>query len=239
MFMKKLIPNILTLSNLAAGNLALVALLNRQYALALGLLGTGLLFDLLDGMLARALRVHSELGKQLDSLADMVSFGVVPAFFMLRLAQEAVAIGYEPIPAFLPYLALLIPVFTALRLARFNLSNEEQHYFIGLPSPANALFICGYAYWGLSTNDPFQQEILMHPLLFTFLTLSASLMLVARVPLLAFKPRSLHWRDLRGSVFLLLGAIALILTLRVRALIFIFPLYLLLSLLFNPKRPSK
>ena len=129
----KHIPNILTLFNLLAGCFAIVEVMNGNLGYASWFLILALVFDLLDGGVARLLGAASTLGKQLDSLADVVSFGVAPAFIMYTLLDRFSENDY------LPYLAFLIPASAALRLARFNIDPGQEKEFHGLPAPAAAL----------------------------------------------------------------------------------------------------
>lgn len=233
--MKSTIPNILTLANLAAGLLAIIAIFENQFLISAYLVGASLLFDFADGLVARALKVHSELGKQLDSLADTVSFGVVPGLFLYQLFQMAPSDG-EPIPAFLPYLALLVPLFSALRLGKFNIDERQSENFIGLPTPANTILIYSLGLWAIFTENPTTEAILFHPFLLTVLCIGSSILLVAELPLMSLKVKDLSWKNNKGRYLLIAISILLIGILRVRAFAFIIPLYLLLSLLFKPNK---
>ena len=138
--MRNHLPNLLTLGNLFFGTLALCVFTKViAYPLWLGLmfLAIAALLDVLDGMIARWLQAQSPLGKELDSLADLVSFGVAPVFCVFALLKMEV---------WTKMVWGLIPVSSALRLGRFNLDTEQQHYFKGLPTPANALFLIALAY---------------------------------------------------------------------------------------------
>jgi len=234
--MKSALPNLLTLLNLACGILALLALQDQQFWLAAGLVGGSLAADFLDGFVARLLGVHSEVGLQLDSLADVVSFGVVPGFFLWELFQQA-RLGSEPIPAFLPYLSFLVPLFAALRLARFNVDTRQQEHFLGLPTPALTLFIFSAGLWGLTTDATGVEAFLLHPMWLTVLTLGGAFLLVVEWPLLSFKVKEWTWRANRARLILLAGVALLLLLLRWRALAFIIPLYLLVSAIFRPRDP--
>lgn len=142
--MRRHLPNFLTLCNLSCGVLALALLLSGnplRHAALLVLLAA--VFDLLDGQVARALGVTSPLGKDLDSLADLVSFGVVPALVVFELMGMPQSGLFHQVP-WLRYLALLIAPLSALRLARFNHDSRQQVDFIGLPTPAHALFWVGW-----------------------------------------------------------------------------------------------
>ncbi|MEQ9262300.1 MAG: CDP-diacylglycerol--serine O-phosphatidyltransferase [Owenweeksia sp.] len=231
--MKSFIPNGLTLANLACGLLAVTSIFSGDFITAAWLVGFSLVFDFLDGFTARLLGVHSELGKQLDSLADLVTFGVAPGFLMFKLFRIAMQ-GGEPIPEFLPYIALLIPLFSALRLAKFNIDTRQTDFFIGMPTPANAIFIFSIALIALSGSSETVEDILLHPFFLTAITLLTSFLLVAELPLMSLKVKNTSWRENRGRVILLVGIGLLLLIFRFRALLFIIPLYLVLSLIFKP-----
>lgn len=233
--LKSTIPNILTLSNLASGLIAIIAIFSGDYVLAAWLVGFSLVFDFLDGFMARLLKVHSELGKQMDSLADVVSFGVVPGFFMYKLYQMSWQSG-EPTIDFLPYLALLIPLFSALRLAKFNIDTRQAEYFIGMPTPANTIFIFSIGLLAVYTDNQTVRDVLLHPVFLTGITLITSFLLVAELPLISLKVKNLSWQDNKGRVVLLLSIVLLVVLFRFRAMAFIIPLYLLLSLIFKPNR---
>lgn len=231
--MKSFIPNLLTLSNLACGLLGVLSIFSSDYKTATILLGLSLVFDFFDGFAARMLGVHSELGKQLDSLADLVSFGVVPGFLMYKLFQMSYLSG-EPSPEFLSYTALLIPLLSALRLGKFNIDTRQAEYFIGMPTPANALFIFSLGLMAIYTDNETLQNILLHPFLLTAITIITSFLLIAELPLMSLKLKSLKWQENKGRIILVLGIVLLLVLFRFRALAFIIPLYLILSLIFKP-----
>jgi len=230
---KRNLPNILTLANLASGILAIIAVFDGRWDLILWLLGASLVFDLLDGLVARALKVHSELGLQLDSLADMVSFGVAPGIALFQTFQSA-GRGGEPIPEFLPYLALLVPIFSAMRLAKFNIDSRQAEHFIGMPTPANAILIYSISLWAQWTENATTEAILFHPFFLTIFTIASSLLLVAELPLMSLKVKDWTWKGNRSRIVLILAIVLLFIFLRFRALAFVIPLYLLISILFKP-----
>ncbi len=143
MAIKKHIPNFITLLNLLSGCIAIIFIFEGRLPVASYLVFLAAIFDFLDGMAARILKVKSDIGKELDSLADIVSFGLVPGFIMMKLLlySSGVANAHNGIAFLIPYLALLIPVFSALRLAKFNTDSRQTQNFIGLPTPANAILI--------------------------------------------------------------------------------------------------
>lgn len=233
--MKSIIPNTLTLSNLACGLFAINAIFTNDYIMAAWLIAFAQVFDFFDGFVARLLKVNSEMGKQLDSLADMVSFGVVPGFMVFKLIKLSMQ-GAEPIPEFLPFIAFLIPIFSALRLAKFNIDTRQSEHFIGLPTPANTLLIMSIALYGVFGDSENVSQLILHPFFLVGLTLITSFLLVAEIPLLSLKFKSMNFKENRSRFILLLMIIVLFLIFRIRALVFIIPLYLILSLIFKPKK---
>ena len=131
------LPNIITLINLVCGILSIIWIIEGNVSYVWIPFVGCLLADFLDGFVARLLNQQSEMGKELDSLCDIVSFGVLPGIMMYSLLRYIDPVGY------LPYISILIPAFAALRLAKFNISIEQSTYFIGVPSPGSALFISG------------------------------------------------------------------------------------------------
>ena len=148
--MKRHLPNLITLLNLACGTVAIVFALEGQWQWAVYLVLAASVFDFLDGFTARMLKAYSETGKQLDSLADMVSFGVVPAVFIYILFKELFLNLPDEAGAFYSHLqwvvlvsVLIVPAFSAIRLARFNTEEDHGTFFHGLPTPAHTLFWTG------------------------------------------------------------------------------------------------
>ena len=187
MFGKAIIPNTLTMLNLVMGCAALLAH-DVQDAFIFVLLAA--FADLLDGLIARAIGAASEMGKQLDSLADVVSFGVVPAFWLYRLLQPEIKLWAA--------LAFLLAVAAAFRLARFNLDTSDSTGFKGLPVPANGLFWLSVL--SLTETEPLSTEVLIGLiLLFAFLMAST-------LPLLSFKFSNFSWKE-NAMKFILIGSI--------------------------------
>src|ERR1041385_167819 len=149
------IPNLFTLGNLLCGCAAIICAVDHNLKWSAYLVGIACVFDFFDGFLARVMKINSPIGKQLDSLADMVTFGVVPGIVMFELLCLALSYqnpalhvwGYDYESFFhrfplLSFVAFLIPLFSALRLAKFNVDTRQENSFIGLPTPANSIFIC-------------------------------------------------------------------------------------------------
>jgi CDP-diacylglycerol--serine O-phosphatidyltransferase len=176
---KQHIPNALTSLNLASGMAGILFVLDGQLDYGAYLIFLAALFDFLDGFVARILKVSSEIGKQLDSLADMVTFGVLPAFILFSMIESNTENSY------LPYTAFLIGIFSALRLAKFNIDLRQSDRFIGVPTPANALFISTLPF--LSEKFPFFENLLSNPTVLVALGLVMSYLLIAELPLVALK----------------------------------------------------
>ena len=195
MGIKKHIPNFITLLNLVSGCIAIIFIFDGNLPIASYLIFLAALFDFFDGMVARLLKVKSEIGKQLDSLADVISFGLVPGFIMMKLIQAAYEIdtSSSDMSRFLSYLALLIPAFSAIRLAKFNIDDRQTDRFIGLPTPANAILIASFplileqnsTLAGIGLN--LIQSLFINFWFLIALTLLLSYLLVAELPLMSLK----------------------------------------------------
>jgi CDP-diacylglycerol---serine O-phosphatidyltransferase len=140
MHLKKNIPNVITLSNLFVGSIALAMAFEGRLVDSALLVLLCMILDFGDGMAARLLHAVSPIGKQLDSLADLVSFGMVPSAIMYTYLTNSIATTPDNATSYIPYVAFLLAVFSALRLANFNIDTRQTSSFIGLPTPANALF---------------------------------------------------------------------------------------------------
>ena len=178
--MLKHIPNLLTISNLICGCIALYFTFHNNLVFAAYLIVLAALFDFMDGAAARLLKVSGPMGKELDSLADMVSFGVVPGSIVFNLLETSSLSTYS-------FIALTIPAFSAYRLAKFNVDDRQSESFIGLPTPANCLIFISFPL--ISTFQPgsFITEIIEMPEVLIGLTILLSLALVSEIPLFALK----------------------------------------------------
>lgn len=178
-------------------------------------------FDFFDGFAARILKVSSPIGKELDSLADMVSFGLLPAMVMYVMLIDSNSYGY----VYLPYLAFSIAIFSALRLAIFNLDETQSDSFKGLPTPANALFITALPL--LTGNIAIA---LFEPWILIVIVLISSYLLVSGIPLFALKFKSFAWKDNKIRFTFLIISVLLLAVLNVAAIPVIILLYIALSL---------
>ena len=237
MNIKKQIPNAITCCNLLCGCLAIVQSFEGNLVLAAYLVGLAAIFDFLDGFMARLLNVSSSIGKDLDSLADMVTFGVVPGIMMFQLIKLSV-VNYnadycgDQLPDFysyFKYFGFIITIFSAIRLAIFNNDNRQSESFIGLPTPANAILICSFPLVLEYGNCDFN----LNPYLMSAISLVLSILLISEIPLFALKFKDLKWKgnEIR-FVFLILSVLFLV-TLQFVGIPLIIILYIVMSVVNN------
>lgn len=229
--MKRHIPNVISLMNLLSGSLSVVFLLYyKQAEWAAWLICIAAVFDFFDGFTARLLGAYSELGKQLDSLSDLVSFGLAPAFLLFFLLHENVGTGWESV---LPFLSLFIALFSALRLGIFNIDPEQSSSFKGLPTPASALLIVSLVLIQEYQAASFLGPIVLNKWFFLLLVVLLPVLLVSKLPLFALKFKNYKFRgnEIR-YVFVGLTVLLLILFQYVSVPIIIL-LYIILSVINN------
>lgn len=232
--MKKHIPNVLTLLNLASGSIALYMVLNNQPVEAFWFFIASIFFDFADGLAARLLKATSEIGKQLDSLADLVSFGLVPAAMIFMIIRQIVAPGSDALVGDISnahkailFTVLFVPAFAALRLARFNTLPSTDH-FIGLPTPAFALFWTGI-YYDFSLHQSFFGQSINAWFVWGVMVLM-SLMMIVPLPMLALKFKNFKlFPNFAKYMLLVLSALILIFT-GIPGLPLVVLTYILLSL---------
>lgn len=216
------IPNALTCGNLLCGCFGIVFCLeNRSVPVAYFVWASGV-FDFFDGFAARWLKVTSPIGKELDSLADMVSFGLLPSLVMYKMLAAASAIEY------LPYLAFLIAVGSALRLAIFNVDETQHDTFKGLNTPANTIFITSLSFVPGALGAFIQQDWML-----VLITVVFSLLLVSRINILAFKFKDFSWPNNKLRFTFLAAAIVMIAVFRLPAIPFVILMYIGFSLAGN------
>ena len=220
--MKKHIPNTITCGNLVSGCIAITFALYGNPSMALLWIVVGAVFDFFDGMVARLLHVSSPIGKELDSLADDITFGFAPSAIIFSYLCT-----FHIHLLFVPFLAFVMAAFSALRLAKFNLDERQALGFIGLPTPANALFwgalIVGAGDW-ISTL-PYAPYLI---LLGTFIS---SYLLIAEIPMFALKFKHWGWKGNEIKYIFILSCIPLLLLLRVSGIAIIIAWYILLSII--------
>lgn len=179
MKIKAQIPNTITLLNLLVGVIGIIRVLDGDILSGAYFVLLAAFFDFFDGLAARSLKVQGEMGKQLDSLADVISFGVLPGVILYSMAKTFASSDW------LPYLTLIVPMMSAFRLAKFNLDTRQSDRFIGLPTPANALFISTLPQ--LAIQWPKLGEIITTPLVLVAIAWVFSILLIAEIPLIALK----------------------------------------------------
>lgn len=222
---------------------SIVFAFNGHLALAAWFIGLAAIFDFLDGTLARLLNARSPIGLQLDSLADVISFGVAPGFIVFHLIQNSAGFHFSLWNdiSLVSFAAFLIPAFSALRLAKFNIDDRQTDAFIGLPTPANALFFASLPLVYLQAANAGHQTIfnlLQNIPLLLIITIIFSLLLVAPVPLMAFKFKTYRLSDnLLRYVFILM-AIVLFFALKFYAIPLLVIFYVLMSL-FSQKQKNQ
>lgn len=232
MVFRKHIPNTLTCLNLVSGCIASVMALEGLAGWAVFWIVLAAVFDFTDGLAARLLKSFSPIGKELDSLADVVSFGVAPGMMLFHLLREACVALPAGCGSWLPWLAFIIPAFSGLRLAKFNIDSRQATSFIGLPVPANALFWAA-AIYGLTPYVSGLGGCLAGGLL--LVALGTSLLLVSEIPMFSLKIKSLAWKGNELQYILLLGAILFIVLWGIPGISVTILLYIFLSI-FNSKR---
>lgn len=223
MIKRRYIPNLVTLCNLLSGCVGIVAVAHGDLILGAYFIWIAALFDFFDGLTARALQAFSSIGGELDSLADMVSFGVLPAFIMYGLLEAALPVGYR----WLAYIAFAIAASSAVRLAIFNIDTRQTHSFIGLPTPASALLISALP---LSSKN-YVVELLNIPAFLIIITLLDTYMMIADVELMAFKFKSFAWSENKLKYIFVLISLVLVFALNTIAIPLIIILYVVVSLI--------
>jgi len=242
--MKRHIPNIFTSINLLCGAAAVLFAANGELVIAAYLVLTGIFFDFFDGLAARLLNAHSEVGLQLDSLADMVTSGLAPAIVMVQLLNLSLTGDYLLLNAaffsegwnaihtsYLPFFGLLIAVAAAYRLAKFNTDERQREGFVGLPTPANALLILSLPLIVEFQYDEAIAGLILNKWVLLSLTILSCILMNAEVSLFALKFKTWGWKGNGLRYGFLILSVALLIGLQFLAFPLIILLYILLSLL--------
>ncbi len=245
MKIKNHIPNFITLLNLMCGCLAIVAAfksnLISDLVIASYLIFAGAVFDYLDGTVAKLLNAKTDIGKELDSLADVVTFGVVPSIIAFKLLNiyamdTALFVNY----GFLLYVPFLIALLSAVRLAKFNIDDRQTISFLGLPTPANAIFwasaplIIYYTQHTMGTfygPAVFIAGLFKSPYFIFYLSIITAVLLVVELPLFSFKFTDYKWKNNKTRILFLISAFLLLLLFNVAALPIIIVLYIVFSII--------
>ena len=240
MNIKKHIPNLITLINLFCGCIAVVFVSQENFLMAFCMVSLGIFFDFFDGFFARLFKVSSPLGLQLDSLADMVTSGVVPGLVMYKmladiqenqsqynLTEDTYYMGV------VPYLGFLITLASCYRLAKFNIDTRQTDSFIGLPTPANALLIMSIPMIQFHSEFEWLVDFLSNPYVLVGVTVLSSYLLNAEIPLFSLKVKSFSWEKYKMQVVFLILSLILIVSLEFIAIPIIILLYVILSVVNN------
>ncbi len=238
--MKKHIPNLITCLNATSGMAGVLFAFNGELFPAAVCVLAAMVFDFFDGFAARLLNVRSDMGKELDSLADAVSFGVMPAVLAYCLIRDVALIRsftslYVMRPWFenlVAYSPLIIPAFSIYRLAKFNLDARQTHSFIGMPTPANALFWVSLVFCYRFERE-FFFDVWGFPALLALCVLVFSLLLVSGFPMFSLKLSSFSWRANFPLYVFLAALLAIALLWGWKALSFTIPLYVLVSVFLS------
>lgn len=231
--MKSFIPNLFTLLNLLSGAMATIFALKGDYTLAAGLVFLGIICDFLDGFLARRLGVESDLGLQLDSLADMVTSGLVPGIVLYKLLELSMTTEWEYMQ-WLPFIGLIVTLASGYRLAKFNISTDQKDYFIGLPTPANALLILSLPLIISYQNNDTINSIILNRYVLISVTIISAILLNAPIKLIALKFKTWNFSNNIGAYLLLVLSAVLLIVFNFAAIPLIIITYILLSLLNPP-----
>lgn len=240
MGIKKHIPNLFTSANLLCGCFGIAFAFEGKMEFTALLVLLAAIFDFFDGFMARLLKAYSDIGKELDSLADLVSFGMVPGFIVFHLMSPDLSVSMKGLMntnadwMYLRYIGFLIPVFSALRLAKFNIDTRQTDSFLGVPTPANAMLFASFPLILIAqphiSNVNFSAE-LTNVYFLSALTIMMCLLMVCELPLISFKFKSFKWQGNEVRFVFLALSIASIVFLQFMAIPIIILLYILISIL--------
>ena len=231
-FIKNNLANAFTLANLFSGSIGVIQLLAGNYQITAICIIVSLILDFFDGFIARAMKSNSNLGAQLDSLADMVSFGLLPGIVMYKALEPFgnQIFGME-LPFEIKYFGIFITLFSCLRLAIFNLDEEQTYYFKGLNTPSNTILIFGL-YYAFLENGNFQ-FLFDNPLLMVIFTIISSWILVSPIKMIAMKFKSMKLEDNYPKIALLIGAVLILIIFKTIGIPLVILYYILISLIFQ------
>ncbi len=242
---RKHIPNFITCLNVVSGSVAVILAVKGQLSIAVIFIFAAAIFDFLDGMAARLLKAYSPIGKELDSLADMISFGLAPGMLMMVMLEYSLfginvrADSFASISVWEIICissSLLIPVASALRLAKFNVDTRQTNSFIGLPTPANAIFIAALALIIEFGKYEIIDNFILQPLVLVVISIGMSLLLVSEIPMFSLKFKTLKWIDNKVRFIFLGISFALILSLSIYGIAASILIFILISILLKLKK---
>jgi CDP-diacylglycerol--serine O-phosphatidyltransferase len=232
--LKAFVPNFITLLNLLSGGIAVIFAVKGDLSTAALFVFFGIFFDFFDGFLARKLNVSSEMGLQLDSLADLVTSGLAPALVLVNLIELSI-LPSQDANCFLPYLGLLVLLCSAYRLAKFNISTEQSQFFIGLPTPANALLIMSLPLVLDYQNSDSYNALILNPFFLVVVTLLSSFLLNAPVKLIALKFKTWNFSENASKYILIIFSLVGLILFKFAGIPLIIIFYIIISLINPPK----
>lgn len=244
--MKKHFPNIITLINLFFGCFAILMILTGQFTMGIWFVGLAALADFADGLVARLLKVQTNVGKELDSLADMVSFGLVPGLILFILFQigfhgnenmfnqsmSTFGIKLMDAPYLYGFMGFLVTLFSAFRLAKFNLDTRQSENFIGMPTPAATILVIGfllvyqYNAFGLG-------QLMINPVFLGICSVGISLLLVSEIPMFSLKFKKMKWDGNEIRILFFLSAILIFILFKAGGIALIMMTYLTFAIISN------
>ena len=244
MNIKKHIPNLLTLGNLLCGTIATIFAVQGEFVFAALLVILGILFDFLDGFAARLLHVSGELGKQLDSLSDMVTSGVVPGIIMFQLMSERNSMvfyaGKREVVSLIgldlevfPFIGLILTLGACYRLAKFNIDTRQSDSFIGLPTPAMSLFVISLPLIQEYSSIDFVQNIIANHYFLIVVTVILTYLMNAELPLFSLKFKEYSVKNNVIKYLFLVVSLCMIIFLQYLSIPLIIALYVILSIFSN------
>lgn len=234
MNVKAQVPNSITLLNLFCGCIAVVMVANTDFELAFFFVCLGIFFDFFDGFFARKFNVSSPLGLQLDSLADMVTSGVVPGFVMYQMLMNSrVFLVMEWQHILLPLLGFVITLGACYRLANFNIDERQTDSFIGLPTPANALFFVSLPLILANSSDSFIGDLLSNQWFLLVLTFLSAYIMNAEIPLFSLKIKNFSFSKYKLQISFLVTSVLLLIFFQYLGIPIVILLYILLSIINN------
>lgn len=231
-FIKNNLANAITLGNLLSGCIGAIHLISGDYQTTAICIVLSLILDFFDGFTARALKANSNLGTQLDSLADMVSFGLVPGLTMFKMLEPfGTDLFGMTLPFEIQYFGLLITLFSCLRLAIFNLDEDQKYYFKGLNTPSNTILIFGLFY-AFKENQSFE-FLLNNEFVLIILTVISSWLLISPIKMIAMKFKSMKLQDNYPKIALLVGSVIILAIFKTVGIPMVILYYILISIIFQ------
>ena len=238
MQIKKHIPNFFTMLNIICGFIAIIFACQENFLLTFYFIIAASFFDFVDGGVARLLHVQSEIGKQLDSLCDVVSFGVAPGIILFYIMKDSLALNSDIIISKLSCLQILlllsmaaVPAFSALRLAKFNIDTRQTDSFIGVPVPASALLISSLGAMYNIYNIAWLNNLLNQPIILLVISLCISYLLISPLPLFALKFKNFKWKDNKIRFIFIATALLSVFLFKIGGIVLSIIFYILFSLI--------